>query len=494
MPQTRRIALVTLLAALVLSAPSIGQTVIAGATPGGAFYTIAVPDAWNGGLVIYNHGFTLTPGAPGPDLGPLVGLQIVEGYAVAASSYRQVGWAVFDTVEDNEELYDVFVGNFGTPQFTIVYGPSLGGLVTVQTVEKANVGNVVGAMPFCGALAGSRNWHGAVDLRLLYDFICGGVPGAAIPGGAGGIDPTAGLTPTDTVTAANVCFGHDLPQRSPDQQARLDRFLAVSGLPQSFINTSLGFFATFGMADLVFDPDKMGGQIGVGNRNVDYGDPGVNAGIARVGPRKAAARLLRRNYTPNGNIGNTKVLSMHTSSDGLILVENETAYAQMAPPDLFSVGIVQEATPTHCGFSTAELVAGWETLRGWIAGDPQPNAFTLQVVCLAFQNTGTFDGPCRFNPFFPLPDPDGRFRPRQPGNAIRATTDAVVKPATPETPAAEAPARVAPAAPEAGPQAPQAAPAPRVQSVPARASRIADEEPVAATFESRQPKRFERQR
>ena len=491
MPQTRRIAFVTLLAALVLSAPSIGQTVIAGATPGGAFYTIAVPDAWNGGLVVYNHGFTLTPGTPGPDLGPLLELQILEGYAVAASSYRLTGWAVFDTVEDLEEMYDVFTDNFGIPQFTIIYGPSLGGLVTVQAVEKADLGNVIGAMPFCGALAGSRNWHGGVDLRLLYDFICAAVPGAAIPGGAAGIDPTAGLTPTDTVTAANVCFGHDLPARSAAQQARLDRFLAVSGLPQSFINTSLGFFATFGMADLVFDPNKpILGRIPYGNRNVDYGDPGVNAGIARVGPSRAAARLLRRNYTPNGNIGNTKVLSMHTSSDGLILVENETAYAETAPPDLFTVGVVQEAVPTHCGFSSAELVAGWETLRGWLAGDPRPNAFTLQVVCLALQNTGTFDGPCRFNPFFPLPDPDGRLRPRQPANAIRATADAFAAPAAPEAPAKVSPAA---SAPEAGPGAPQAAPAPRVQSVPARASRVADEEPVAAAFESRR-QRFDRQR
>ena len=408
MPQTRRIVLLTLLAVLVLSAPSIGQTVIAGATPGGAFYTIAVPDAWNGGLVIYNHGLTLTPGTPGPDLGSLAGLQILEGYAVAASSYRLTGWALFDTVEDNEELYDVFVSSFGAPQFTIVYGPSLGGLVTVQTVEQANVGNVVGAMPFCGPLAGSRNWHGAVDLRLLYDFLCGGVPGAAVPGGPQGLPAGSTLTTTDTVTAANICFGHDLPARSPDQQARLDRFLAVSGLPQSFINASLGFYTFFAMADLVHDPNKLGGRIGFGNKNVDYGDPGVNAGIRRVAPSKSKARLLRRTYPPTGNVGNTKVLSMHTSDAGLVLVENETAYAEMAPPDLFSVGIVQEATPTHCGFSTAELVAGWETLRGWIAGDPQPNAFTLQVVCLALQNTGTFDGPCRFDPLFPLPDPDGR--------------------------------------------------------------------------------------
>ena len=66
MPQIRRIAILILLAAVLFAAPSFAQTVLAGQTPGGAFYTIAVPDRWNGGLVIYNHGFSLTPVAPGP--------------------------------------------------------------------------------------------------------------------------------------------------------------------------------------------------------------------------------------------------------------------------------------------------------------------------------------------------------------------------------------------------------------------------------------------
>ena len=90
------------LAALVaLSASSAhAVTELNGNTDGGAFFRIVVPDAWNGGLVIWNHGFSLSPIGPVSDLGPLSGLQLDEGYAVAASSYQQYGWALFKTKND----------------------------------------------------------------------------------------------------------------------------------------------------------------------------------------------------------------------------------------------------------------------------------------------------------------------------------------------------------------------------------------------------------
>ncbi|MEJ2133411.1 MAG: hypothetical protein P8Y95_17695, partial [Gammaproteobacteria bacterium] len=60
----------------------------------GAFYKIVVPDAWNGDLVIWNQGLFLEPREPVSDLGPLALLQLSEGYAVAASSYQQIGWSL----------------------------------------------------------------------------------------------------------------------------------------------------------------------------------------------------------------------------------------------------------------------------------------------------------------------------------------------------------------------------------------------------------------
>jgi hypothetical protein len=435
MHQIRRIAVLALLAALLLGAPSLAQTVIAGATPGGAFYTIAVPPLWNGGLVFYNHGFSLTPGTPGPDLGALSTLQLAEGYAVAASSYRQVGWAVFDTNEDLEELYDVFVGNFGTPSHVIVWGASLGGIVTARAIEQADIGNVVGALPICGAMAGSRNWDAGLDLRLVYDALCQNVPGARIPGAAKGLPLGSTLTTEQVVGAANACFGHLQPPetRKPGQQRRLNQFLAVTGIPENFITTDM-VYTTFAMAELVHNPGKLGGRIGTGNRHVDYGDPFVNANIQRVGAGPAQSRRLRSNYTPTGDVGNVKIISIHTDKDGLVIVENQREYASVVPPGNLTVGVVQEAVPSHCGFSDSELVAAWEALRGWVAGDPQPSPIALAAMCLAMEPT--FGGPCRYNPFFPIPDMDGRVRPRRPGNKVKAQKVKAVTVAGPASAAA----------------------------------------------------------
>ena len=442
MQQPRRVILFTLLAAALFCAPILAQVdVIAGVSPRGVPYTIAVPATWNGGLVIWNHGFSLTPEAVPVDLGPLQELQILEGFAVAASAYSQVGWAVFETVNDLEELYDIFVGGVGTPAQVYLFGASLGGLVTAQAIEQADIGNVVGALPICGAVAGSRNWDAGLDYRLIYDVICADVPGAFIPGGPTGLPFPPPLTPDGTVAAANACFGLFGPPPTPAQQARLGKFLAVTQTPPQFIPTNI-VYTTFAMADLVFDPEKLGGGIGTGNRNVDYGDAEINAKIARVGPRGNRRQLLRKNYTPTGRVGSTKIVSIHTDKDGLVIVENQSEYASVVPPGNLTVGIVQEATPSHCGFSSSETVAAWETLRGWVAGDPQPSALTLQVMCLALQPG--FGGECRFNPFFQVPDMDGRARLRNPGNARRASR--IKPPATPS-------------APEAGPVTPQAAPA-----------------------------------
>jgi len=56
------------------------------------------------------------------------------------------------------------------------------------------------------------------------------------------------------------------------------------------------------------------------------------------------------------------------------------------------------------------LVAGWESIRTWVAGAPRPTAAVIQGVCLALPPS--FGGPCRIAPGFVIPDMDGRVRPR----------------------------------------------------------------------------------
>jgi hypothetical protein len=406
-----------LFALLLLLATSAGaQTELTGNTSGGAFYTILVPDGWEpaDGLVIWNHGFSLDPIGPVSDLGPLAAVQLSEGYAVAASSYSLTGWALFETINDNKEMVEAFESAFGVPEQIFLFGASLGGIVTAQGIEVGDLGNVVGALPICGAVAGSRVWDGGFDLRQIYDSVCDGVPGGSmleIPGLP--YLPPPGFDFTAMALAIEVCTGlsQDPADRSVEQAAALDTILSVSQLPENFLLTDMGF-AVFGLADLLYDPRKLGGSIPFDNVNVDYGDATVNATIDRVEANPVARQMLFDNYTPTGLVGDTKIVSLHTDQDGLVIVENESSYADVVPPGNLTVGIVVEDVPSHCDFTPAEVLAGWESLRAWVAGAPKPSAQDLQNTCLGLVAGELAPGPCRIDPDFVIPPLGDRVRPR----------------------------------------------------------------------------------
>ena len=174
----------------------------------------------------------------------------------------------------------------------ILHGGSLGGIVTAQGIEKLDA-NVVGAYPICGALSGSRSWDGAIDLRLVYDAVCAGVPGGTLPGGATGLPSPGfppGLSTTGDRAAVNTCTGVLTPPafRTPAQQARLDLIKSVTQLPENFIVTDM-VFVTNGLSNLIWAPDKLAGGQGVGNVGVTYNDAGD-----RTRPSSASPTRTRR--------------------------------------------------------------------------------------------------------------------------------------------------------------------------------------------------------
>ncbi len=400
-----------LVAVLWLPTIALADTTITG-QKNGAFFKITVPTVWNGTLVINNHGFDFNPPAPNPGLGSLAPLMLAEGYAVAASSYSNCCWTLFSTKQDLNRLLQIFEDNFGAPSDVIVHGGSLGGAVTAQAIEKLSI-SPVGAYPICGALAGTQSWDGAIDLRLVYDAVCSAVPGGSLPGGATGLPapgfPTAGLTTTQIATAVNTCTGVLTPVafRTPAQTARLNQIKAVTQLPESFIVTDM-VFVTNGLSNLIFAPDKLDGGQGVGNVGVTYNDAGINASIQRVAYANKPRKELGKASDPKGDVGATKIVSIHTDGDGLVIVENEKEYRDIVPAANFSLGIVNEAGNTHCGFTAQEVTAGWEELRDWIAGGPQPTATDLQARCLTI---GT-PAQCRIDPSFVLNDMSTRIPDR----------------------------------------------------------------------------------
>jgi hypothetical protein len=406
----------TVACVLLLAVSANAQVTLVSGEAKDSFYQFAVPADWNGTLVIWNHGYSFIPPGPNPDLGPLVDVQLAQGYAVAASSYSQSQWAVFNTRRDIARMVEAFAKQIGEPSSIIMTGASLGGIVTADALERIDEFNIDGAFAFCGAMGGSRVWDGAHDIRLAYDAVCSDV--APIPGGATGLPPELGaIDPNAVAIATNTCLGTLTPPqfRTKDQNERLAKFLAVTKIPENFIITDM-VFATNGIADLIFDPDKLDGGQGLGNIGVVYDDPDVDATIQRVEADRKAAKKLKRNFTPRGELENegVKVVSLHTDKDGLVIVENQSEYQGVVDAGNLSVGVVVEAGPTHCGFSPAELVAGWESLRGWLAGAPQPTAGSLQGTCQLIEATqgAFFPGPCRIDPTFAIPDMDTRIAPR----------------------------------------------------------------------------------
>lgn len=138
-----------------------GATAHWGYLAGGAF-RIEIPDTWNGGLVMYAHGYR----GEGPDLyvtNSLVRAHLISrGYAWAASSYRANSYRPDYGVDDTLDLRTHFINRFGQPRWTILEGTSMGGHVLFASLEQhPNV--YQGGLAECSAIG-----IGIIDYLVAY--------------------------------------------------------------------------------------------------------------------------------------------------------------------------------------------------------------------------------------------------------------------------------------------------------------------------------------
>ena len=433
-----RIVLFTL-ALLAWSLPAHAVRELSGQTPGGAHYLIVAPDNWQpgGGLVLYNHGFNLELDTR-PDVGPLRDLFLAQGYAIAASGYRQRGWVLFSAIDDNAELVERFTRDVGVPGTIIPFGGSMGGLISLKTAEDPRFAErVPGVLAVCPVASGARSWDQAFDLRLAYDAVCGNVDDAGLPRGA---EPhTWALDLEDIPTnlddfsnAAEVLIpllgisrctglGFNDSLRSPAQRERLARLRDFVHVSDDDTLVTLLAYATFALSDLVRAPDKMGGRNPFQNnaRNVFYSDGLIRNGIPRVNDEDPFAALDFHRVSSLYGTGQARIVSLHTSRDEIVVPENQDTLRDVYPEARLAHALVEESSPTHCGFNAAEVVAGWEGLRRWIAGGAKPTPATLQSDCQGLTALGV-DGPCRIGPIPATLDMDNKIAARDfnPVNGI----------------------------------------------------------------------------
>jgi hypothetical protein len=415
---------------LLLASPlQAASRVYTGIAPSGAWYRIEVPQDWHAGdaVVLFQHGFDLKPAVGPPSLGPLREVMLAEGYALAATSYRQRGWALFTAIADNRELLDVFTQRAGAPGEIVPFGGSMGGLIALRLAEARNLPPVRGAYALCPAAAGARLWDAAIDLRLAWDVVChdaGDLPHGdeplpwaldldLVPDDLGDLTDDDGVA--RALVALNRCTGVNLPSylRNDAMQRRLAELMAFSHITdEHFFVTNVGYSA-FVLADIVRAPDKLGARNPFTTAGVDYGsDAAIDAGIARLVADPGAAIALHASSDFRGAVGNAKILSMHTSRDELVIPGNQDFVRDLVAPAQRVSAIVDEDSPSHCGFTAAEGVAGWEALRAWKDGAAQPDVADLQRQCTTYAASGLVDGPCRFDPDAQVTPFDTIVRPR----------------------------------------------------------------------------------
>jgi pimeloyl-ACP methyl ester carboxylesterase len=137
---------------------------------GSANYMINVPPDWNGGLVMFAHGYEGEGSGRGTVRSSPLDAHLKErGYAWAASGYRAWGyrpdWFLFDVLT----LRAHFINRFGPPRWTIIHGQSMGGHIAIASLELYPDA-YQGALIECGVIdgVGLTDWLHAYTAAAEY--------------------------------------------------------------------------------------------------------------------------------------------------------------------------------------------------------------------------------------------------------------------------------------------------------------------------------------
>jgi pimeloyl-ACP methyl ester carboxylesterase len=401
--RTKRVLLSVVVLAVLLLVPAslmaqFPPAVHTGTLADGATYLIEVPTNWNGTLFLYSHGYVV-PGSPNPahDVGDPVTrfFMLASGFALAGSSYAHTGWAIQEALLDQIAVLDIFSLTVGAPKRTIAWGHSLGGMITAGLIQRYPE-RFDAALPMCGVLSGGvATWNTALDSVFAFKNLL--APGSGLQL-VNITNPLANLQLAETVLAA--------AQTTAQGRARIALSGALGDLPGWFVPLSPEPAATdFGgqelnqflwdsqvdfpfafafRAELEFRAQgNPSSNVGVDYRkqfakSVDaaevralYEQAGLDLDAdlrmlnetVRISADPNAREFLEQNIVYDGDI-HIPVLTLHTTGDGLVVVENESAYSQVVREDRNGAFLRRSfvARAGHCTFTPAETIAAAQTL------------------------------------------------------------------------------------------------------------------------------------
>ena len=343
-------------------APRAATQFITGSTGPGSEYAFAVPDNWNGELVVYGHGI-VDPSAPvalPTTQDGFAGIRdalLARGFAVAYSSYSENGYALKDAAQRLHQLSGLFVAQFGQPARTYLVGHSLGAMA-VQSLAERFPGQYDGTLAMCGLLGGAIpevQYLGHV--RALFDAYFPGV----LPGDLLNV-PAASFRPGDPLFMAVLAAlqqGFVSPGR-PTVAFAIAAKLPFS-TPQELVAAALnaiGFNIRF-TNDLL---ERTHGHSYFDNMTTTY-PASVDPLVKRYAATPDALAYLQHYYAPSGAIS-APMLTLHTARDPVVPLFHESIYASLAPADW----LVQRTVDRfgHCVFDQREVLTAFDDLVRWV--------------------------------------------------------------------------------------------------------------------------------
>lgn len=333
----------------------------------GASYRIDFPENWNGILLIYYHGYSEHPVIFNKDEPNEMGSGFAAaGYAVAQSGYSEIGFALEHAIPETEALRRYTIAHYGQPKETYVLGHSMGGQLTMITMESYP-SRYDGALPLCGLLE-PTNWavgHG-LALRAAFDYYYPGL----LPGPVGVPD--------------SVVFDDSIVDKVlktlPSNPKGLAELMALTHMKTESDLASGMVFSTFIERDF---EQKLGSPV-IDNHNYIYAggpdDNALNDGVKRYTASDAALAYLKTWYTPTGVLLKP-MLAVHTTYDPIIPADSVRLYAEAVQRAGSSANFVQQYVKAdgHCHISAEETTAALDELIQWKRTGKRPSGGALPV-------------------------------------------------------------------------------------------------------------------
>jgi pimeloyl-ACP methyl ester carboxylesterase len=370
----------------------------------GATYLIEVPQNWNGTLLLYTQGYAFGTSVPAVDTADASGIPgdpllrfylLTHGYALAGSS-ASIGWRVHEALPEQIEVLDTFDTLIGQPSRTIAWGHSLGGLISAGLIQRYPE-RFSGALVMCGVVGGSvGQWNQGLDAAFAFKTLL--APGSGLQ--------LVNITDPD----ANIGIAEQVltdAQANPEGRARIALVAALTDLsgwidpfspepgPTDYVTQEANQFLDEQVSDffaafvLRAELEARAGGNPSWNTDVDYREQVAlsidyaevrelytQAGLdldtdlealynaSRIAADPVALDYLSQNIIFNGQI-QVPVLTLHTTDDDVVSVENEQAYADVVGRASNSALLRQIFVHRagHCNFTEAETIAALQALN-----------------------------------------------------------------------------------------------------------------------------------